>query len=266
MSYIPKKSPKQSNKTQTSLSPKKNSPNQSNKTQTSLSPKKNSPNQSNKTRKSLSPKKNSPNKSEELKNAAFDIFRQSTPKSLETLKLFSTNKTYKKQFSYIDELDIKLQTFNSNITKLENFISETYAKMNTLEHRLYELDDDTTSKNVKKEKKKIKSEIEDINNKIKKANNEINKYDLMIEDIEFIRRIWSSKNIDEMTKKTYTEDYNNFIKVNQSKIDEIEKQIEINKKQKDNNKYEFVFKKNMDEWNILNAERAQFKNNILTKI
>lgn len=246
MSYNPSKSPKQSNKIQKSKSKSK-------------SPNKSSPSKiSNKTRKSLSP-----NKNDDVKDTAFHIFYQANPNLIETLKLFSTNTKYKKQFSYVDELDTKIQTFNNNITKLKNFITESHAKMFNLENRIYELEDDATTKPVKKE---INTMMKSINIEIKKANNDIEKYELMIEDYGFIRKIWISTKIDDATKQTYTDNYNTFIKQNRTKVDKIQKQIEINKKQKSQDKYESVFKKNMDKWKILNEERRQFTNDILTKL
>ena len=198
---------------------------------------------SNKTRKSPSPKKShnksrksspsiSPNKEfEKLKKDAFNTMLQKDPKSLETFKLFSTNSKYKKQFRYIDELDIKLETLNRKITELEDFASENDLILIDLEERISELNNiEPMKRSVKKQINRIKKEIKPISEKIKKAHDDIEKYELMIEDTEFIREIWISKNIDDSTKQKLTDDYNSFIKVNQSKIDKIQRHIEINKK------------------------------------
>lgn len=206
-----------------------------NKTRKSPSPKKSSPgsNKSRKSSHSISPNKDleelERKRLERLKKKTFNIMLQKNPKSLETLLLFSTNSKYKKQFKYIDELDIKLETLDNKINKLQHFVSENDVILIDLEERLGELNNiEPMKRSIKKEINRIKNEIEAISEKIKKAHDDIEKYELMIEDTSFIHEIWISKNINDETKQKLTNDYNSFIKANQSKIDKIQRDIEIN--------------------------------------
>jgi hypothetical protein len=206
-----------------------------NKTRKSPSPKKSSPgsNKSRKSSHSISPNKDleelEKKRLERLKKKTFNIMLQKNPKSLETLLLFSTNSKYKKQFKYIDELDIKLETLDNKINKLQHFVSENDVILIDLEERLGELNNiEPMKRSIKKEINRIKNEIEAISEKIKKAHDDIEKYELMIEDTSFIHEIWISKNINDETKQKLTNDYNSFIKANQSKIDKIQRDIEMN--------------------------------------
>jgi tetrahydromethanopterin S-methyltransferase subunit B len=205
----------------------------SNKTRKSPSPK-TSPGSMTESKKSINKTKKSPsppNKSELLKQSAFNIFYQNEPKSLDTLKLFSTSTKYKKQFSNIDETDIKINTLNEKIKNLEEIVAENKRNKQHLQEQFYQLYnvDPITNTITKKNIKKIKNEMKTIDEKIKKMNDDIEKYEIMIEDTEFIRNIWISNKIDGATKQKLVDDYNKFTKVNQPKIDKILKLIEKNK-------------------------------------
>jgi hypothetical protein len=244
-----------SNKTRKSPSPKsspgskKSSPGSK---KSSPGSKKSSPgsNKSRKSSPSISPNEDLEELKKErlkkMKKKAFNIILQKNPTSLETLLLFSTNSKYKKDFfDYteisnikIGKLDVKIETLENKINKLEDFAYENHEKLIVLEQRLGEVDNvEPMEKSIKKEINRIKNEIKAISEKNKKAHDDIEKYELMIEDTIFIREIWVSKKIDDETKQKLTNDYNSFIKANQSKIDKIQRDIEINKEKSFEKKY-----------------------------
>jgi hypothetical protein len=237
---------------------------------------------------------------EKLKESAFNIFYNENPKSLETFKLFSTTPKYKKQFRRVDETDIKIETLREKINTLEQFVSENNSLKDTIEEQLqplYIVDESTV---VKKQMNKLKNEIKFINDKIKKANGEIEKYELMIENAEFIRKIWDSTKIDDAKKQQLTDEYNSLINIQEHKIENIQRRIELNKKKsytpsnpvyidseeeipenavmigrdlyiinEEATKYmdfikkrEIEFQKNMEKWKMLNDEVRTMKNNI----
>jgi septal ring factor EnvC (AmiA/AmiB activator) len=180
----------------------------------------------NKTKKSPSP----PNKSELLKQSAFNIFYQNEPKSLDTLKLFSTSKKYKKQFSKMDETDIKLNTLNEKLQNLEEIVAEYKRNKEHLQEQFYQLYDvgPITNTIIKKNINKIKNEMKTIDKKIKKMNHDIEKCEIMIEDTEFTRNIWISNKIDDATKQKLVDDYNKFTKEFKRKYEKILKSIKKN--------------------------------------
>jgi len=197
---------------------------------------------------SISPKKTksktpSPNKNKSRKsmNAAMSILaNMDYRENPEVFNLLNTNKQYKSQINRINELQLKIQKYQSKINELEKLINENDDDIDMIKGKLYgryndnnRIDNESYLDSASKKEldESLKMDLKKFEEKQKKYSKELDLYDGRMEESEFLLKIWKSTKITndkkEELEKEYIEEYRKFnknYKIIQNKIDNLQKQ------------------------------------------
>lgn len=143
----------------------------------------------------------------------------------ETLNLLNTNKQYKSQINHINLLQLKIQTYEDEISKFEELNDENDKNIDILHEKMYYHNTSYPQRG------KMKTEIESLEKRKNKYSKEIDLREARIEETEFLTKIWQSIKINDNEKKRlekeYTKEYRKFdnkFKSIQNEIDNSEKQ------------------------------------------
>ena len=133
-------------------------------------------------RKSKTPSPNKKTTRKTMNDAMTILANMDYRENPEILNLLKTNKQYKSQINQINELQLKIQEYQNEITKFEELMDENDKNIDELREKLY----DNEAGSSPSQKKTLES----LQNKKKYYLKEIDLREARIEETEFLIKIW----------------------------------------------------------------------------
>lgn len=177
----------------------------------------------------IKPKTPSPNKNttrKTLDKAMTILANMDYRENPEVFNLLNTNKQYKGQINRINELQLKIQNYQTEISNFEELMDENDENIDEIREKLYDNQDGSSPS----QKKTMEQKMESLQNEKNNYSKQIDLREARIEETEFLIKIWQSTKINDNKKKQLEKEYikeyrkfDNKFKAVQNKIDNLRK-------------------------------------------